>query len=405
MSPPNDPEISLPKTSHIRGYDYPEAIRELLTRFAVDAFDLKSIIIKAVEQVCEILETDYCLVLQYVEEEQLLKKIGGTISIPNLKLDSDQECDATYALKNKKTIIVNDYKHEKGFSKLPIKKNIKSGASVIVKGADKVYGICGIYSEKPDYFTELKINFLQVIGIIIGVSIERNVKRKNYEKLNQDLKEKIKRAKELQRKILKTNVYERWKIGKYLNEELAQDLLATDLIIRSLVQNSGQWTDVVDLEDLQRVIERAVLKTIEKYEQLVPVDVEVGGITHSFHQLEKHTEQSYQVNCMLENSEILERIEDVERATQLYRIAQESVKNAIIYRKAKNITLQFGSDKTYLYLKIKDDGKLFSTLPIKGEAMGIDIINHYIEIIGGSLEIKGNPKGGLLKTFKLPWKV
>lgn len=385
--------------------NYSEA-KDLLTRFALDDFDLQSIIDKAIEQVCKILETDHCFVLHYIEEEQVLKvikQVNFRILVDKFLVNSGTEWDVTYALKNKTSLITNDYADEKRFSKPPSEEEIVSGAQVVVKGSDRIYGIMGMYSDQPNHFNEVKANFLQVIGIVIGVSVERSLKEQNLKKSNEDLKEKIKQVKKLQRQILKSNVYERWKVGEFLHEELVQDLLATDLIIRSTVQKLQQSGEV-DLTDLQKNTERVIKRTKEVYQHLVPVDIEKEGTKQAFRRLVDHIKQTYNVNCKLENSKVLNRIEDVELATQLYRLAQEIVKNAILYRNAKHISMIFNTDQEYLYLKITDDGELYSICPLKGESMGIDIIQHQAELMGGSLEIerRSDNKKGLQNILKIP---
>lgn len=65
----------------------------------------------------------------------------------------------------------------------------------------------------------------------------------------------------------------------------------------------------------------------------------------------------------------------------------------------------FNTDQEYLYLKITDDGELYSICPLKGESMGIDIIQHQAELMGGSLEIerRSDNKKGLQNILKIPF--
>lgn len=93
------------------------------------------------------------------------------------------------------------------------------------------------------------------------------------------------------------------------------------------------------------------------------------------------------VNCSLENREILHKIDSTETATNLYHITQEAIKNAILHGEAKNIIIEAIEDDQKLCLCIKDDGKGFDS-PHTVEGMGITIMKHRVEEMGGNFGIR-----------------
>jgi signal transduction histidine kinase len=87
------------------------------------------------------------------------------------------------------------------------------------------------------------------------------------------------------------------------------------------------------------------------------------------------------------------RIHDNTVATHLFHIAQEAVQNATKHGRAKLVTIELSSDEENIALRVEDDGAgMPDKLPATG--MGLRIMSHRAQMIGGSLELKRHPGGG-----------
>ena len=67
-------------------------------------------------------------------------------------------------------------------------------------------------------------------------------------------------------------------------------------------------------------------------------------------------------------------INDTEAATQLYRIAQEAVNNAIKHGRSKNITISLNTQNNQVELTVQDDGCGFPKTQGKRSAGGMGVL-------------------------------
>ena len=87
-------------------------------------------------------------------------------------------------------------------------------------------------------------------------------------------------------------------------------------------------------------------------------------------------------------------------ATNLYHIAQESVHNAVRHAESQNISIELASKGDMLALRVRDDGRGIPDSP-NGDGMGLRIMHHRAEVIGGRLDIQQADGGGTLVTCRL----
>ena len=88
-------------------------------------------------------------------------------------------------------------------------------------------------------------------------------------------------------------------------------------------------------------------------------------------------------------------------AAQLYRIAQEAVRNAIEHGVAREVMIQLTFGNGEMVLTVQDDGKGFNT-KTNGQGMGLRIMRYRAQCIGGSCEIHPGPTKGTLVHCRVP---
>jgi CheY-like chemotaxis protein len=96
---------------------------------------------------------------------------------------------------------------------------------------------------------------------------------------------------------------------------------------------------------------------------------------------------------------------ELEVANQLYRACQESLTNAIRHGKCDQVTLRSSFESQVLSLRIRDNGiGLAPDLETEASTgMGLRIIRHRMESIGGSFSLKNAGDGpGAVVELKLP---
>jgi len=87
-------------------------------------------------------------------------------------------------------------------------------------------------------------------------------------------------------------------------------------------------------------------------------------------------------------------------SSNLYRIAQEAVRNALKHSGAKNITILLQGLDPGLDLKIKDDGGGLPKEPSR-RGLGLEIMKYRAASIGGHLNIACSHGAGTLVHFRL----
>ena len=89
---------------------------------------------------------------------------------------------------------------------------------------------------------------------------------------------------------------------------------------------------------------------------------------------------------------------DDARATHLYRIAQEAVRNALRHARPTRIGISLSEENGVRKLLVEDDG---IGLPENGpvnHGLGLRIMAHRAAMIGGTFSIEPGPTGGTLVT-------
>jgi signal transduction histidine kinase len=89
-------------------------------------------------------------------------------------------------------------------------------------------------------------------------------------------------------------------------------------------------------------------------------------------------------------------IHDEVAGSNLYRIAQEAVNNAVKHGQAKNISIGLGAVEDEVTLTVKDDGIGFSDTSNASSGMGLHIMNYRAKMIGALLDIRRGAAGGTI---------
>jgi signal transduction histidine kinase len=88
-------------------------------------------------------------------------------------------------------------------------------------------------------------------------------------------------------------------------------------------------------------------------------------------------------------------------AAQLYRIAQEAVRNAVEHGAAREVLIKLTFGHRDMVLTVQDDGEGFNT-KTNGHGMGLRIMRYRAECIGGSCEVQTGPGKGTTVCCRVP---
>ncbi len=208
-------------------------------------------------------------------------------------------------------------------------------------------------------------------------------------RLKMKLKRMTAKCRRYEEDLVNNSIVDRWKVGEYLHDNLAQKLTYTKILISFIKEKIGdsEGDVIADLDKALEIISEQACEVRDLSHDIIPANVEKREVCQAFRDLIEHAESQYKIECTLEGDEILRKINNRKVATNLYHITQEAVKNAVNHGEAKKINISILRHGDQLHFHIKDDGKGFSYSDKKA-GMGITIMKHRVEEMGGNFGIR-----------------
>lgn len=193
----------------------------------------------------------------------------------------------------------------------------------------------------------------------------------------------------LQREVLDMRERERRRIGRDLHDSLGQQMVGLSMLVRNLARRLREHDG-----DLAETAERAVEIIDEMLQQtrdlargLYPVELEAKGLVQALRALVSQTSERTGVRAELRVNEAQPIHFDVERAAQLFRIAQEALSNAVRHAGAHSILVRLHCDDQRFELSVIDDGSGLPDGSERGDGMGLRMMAERASVIGGMLTI------------------
>jgi two-component system, NarL family, sensor histidine kinase UhpB len=216
----------------------------------------------------------------------------------------------------------------------------------------------------------------------------------------------ITETKRLERELLDISDREQSRIGHDLHDNLGQQLTALELFTQAMIGDLRKQAPnlVASAGEISRQLQRLIRDVRTTAHMLSPVSLESDGLQNALRELCKGTNVLANVQCEFTCDPDLQ-IGERTSGSQLYRIAQEAVNNAVKHAHAKRIEIELKDTGEWFELTISDDGKGF--LPSKRETsgMGLGLMQHRASLIGASLDITSRPGKGTRVICRVPKKL
>jgi PAS domain S-box-containing protein len=217
----------------------------------------------------------------------------------------------------------------------------------------------------------------------------------------------ITQRKELERELLGREVLaiaerEQRQIGQELHDGVGQELTGLGLMAQSLAQRLPEASAekriahrlAAELDNVHRQVR-------ELSRGLIPVHVESRGLAAALDDLAAKTSAASGISVTAECPEWVE-LPDHPTATQLLRIAQEAVSNALRHGRPRHIRLTLLTETDGLRLRIKDDGIGMQRGLDQSDGLGLRIMQFRAGVIGGVLQVGPSQGGGTVVCCTLP---
>jgi signal transduction histidine kinase len=206
----------------------------------------------------------------------------------------------------------------------------------------------------------------------------------------------------LEQEVLEIAALEQRRIGQELHDGVGQELTGLCMLADDLAEVLGERSaeQAQMAHRIAQSLKSALAQVRALSRGLIPVEVDAEGLMAALTELTDRIGKLHDISCTFEYLEPV-LVEDNFTATQLYRIAQEAITNALKHSKADNIRVSLEIRDRCLTLRIADDGIGLTELVKRLEGMGLHIMKYRASQIGAQLSIRPGPAGGTIVTCTL----
>lgn len=223
--------------------------------------------------------------------------------------------------------------------------------------------------------------FIMVVAGSTVLKTKQNIVRTQVEALE--------RTRALEREIVRVSEREQRRIGQDLHDGLCQHLAAIGCAAKSLaddLEHCSRPEAGVALE-IEQLIKGAVVEARDLSRGMFPVQMDAAGLVAALDGLAATTSRLTSVDVSFtEKGEV--HIPDPEASMHLYRIAQESVANAIKHAAPRHVSITLKGEGDAVRLTVEDDGKGFFCESGSPDGMGLRTMAYRARQIGAALEIQ-----------------
>lgn len=205
----------------------------------------------------------------------------------------------------------------------------------------------------------------------------------------------ISERKYLEKAIVTASENERREIGRDLHDALGQSITGISLMAKSLAKklSTQDSPQAKDAEAIASLAMEAMTEAKRLAYGAFPTELEKRGLKTALLQILETTRRNHRIETHFSAPPSWNPL-DNGTELHLYRIAQESVANAIKHGHPKNIYLILERTGVRVSLTIRDDGSgMPATRDSTRISMGLDIMRHRSNLIGGNLTIRAPQSG------------
>ena len=223
------------------------------------------------------------------------------------------------------------------------------------------------------------------------------------ESSNHELQREMLARKALEVELISISEREHRRVGHDLHDGVCQELSGVRYSLEAISKKRRKGTILrQQIDHLSGALERAVHHVRLLSRGLAPLELEGGNLAAALDELAANTSALFQVQCTAKCRGRSQRLE-IEKAINLFRIAQEAIQNAIKHGDATQIRLDL--DLLEGTLAITDNGngiKDDAPAPARGNGMGLRIMRHRADAIQGTVAVERIPAGGVRVICHFP---
>ncbi|HTT02972.1 MAG TPA: PAS domain-containing protein [Steroidobacteraceae bacterium] len=249
---------------------------------------------------------------------------------------------------------------------------------------------------------------LRMVGVCVDIDSRKEAELallRSHEGLETALKSAEEECRGLECEIGRIACREQQRISHDLHDGLGQELTGIALILRGVLAQLRKEHSAAcaDIEGVIAHVSKAIESTRTLARGLSPLGAEGSCLVAALESLAARATAQYGVPVSFASSLNGSPALDEVVATHLYRIAQESLTNSLRHGGASEVRIEIASCGGRLILQIVDNGRGFcETPPGRSEGLGLKIMRHRAQTLGGELVLEPASAGGAIVRFSCP---
>jgi signal transduction histidine kinase/ActR/RegA family two-component response regulator len=374
------------------------------------------------------LEMDFGALWVVDPHQPLLKPSVLNLRAPSPPLNAFLEASRRLALppgaslagrvwQQRRAVWVADLAQDAGFLErdLAVQAGLRSAAGFPIQSEGAFFGVLEFFTLRRREPDATLLNMMTAVSSEVGQfrrrrSAEEALRRAHDElemrveqrtadlkTANAQLHAAIAERRRLEDELLEITEKERRRIGLDLHDDLGQQLSGLALMTKGLELKLAKRRarETADAAKIHSLVQQTLSHARGLARDLATLDLKGADLPAALDGLARHAAEMFKISCQFQVEGTPPAVE-ANIASQLYKIAQEAVTNAIKHGKARTVGISLANNGSKeVILTVHNDGLPFPNLEGSSTGMGIRIMNYRANLIGASLEIKG---GGLSGT-------
>ena len=296
---------------------------------------------------------------------------------------------AGYTLRVRRPVVVDDWEAETRFAPdIGRSLGLRSGACVVVGGAESPYGVLMAVADHPGRFGEEDIGFLQSLANVVAEGVARR-------RAAEEIAELADARGRLVAQALDAEERARRSMSESLHDGALQDILAAGHDLWALGDAPGA-------EQARAMLRDVVARLRSVMVALHPTVLAYGGLDAALRAVaaQQSAAGGFEVEVQVDPAAIGLRDE------LLLSVARELLTNAARHARATRVELTLSCDSDAVVLEVADDGAGVAT-GREREALaeghiGLATSVERVAAVGGRLSLEQQPGGGTRARAELP---
>jgi PAS domain S-box-containing protein len=359
---------------------------------ALRSGDLHSLFKEAAASVAFALEVDCAAVMESLPGDLLLLRAGaGAWKEGAVGAASACEGLLADAMRATSPVASEDLRTETPGALL-VEHGITSGASVVIQGGRRPFGVLAALAKKPRTWSQDDLNFLQTTAHILATTIER-------ERVAAELRVKREQLQSLSRLLIQAQENERRAVARELHDDFGQVLTAIKLNLERTGSESPHTAENIVL------VEQALQRMRELAYGLRPPLLDELGLGPALRWYVGREAKRAGLEAQLSVADL--RL-PVPVETTCFRVVQEALTNVARHAQARRVDVTLSRVGNEVHLTIGDDGRGFNlgvarARAAMGDSQGLLGMQERVSLAGGELDIDSTPGRGttVLARFRI----